>query len=124
MVTSRGAALVFHPDRIVGWLVCIAGSEEGRDYHIHSGPNSIGRSPTNRICVNDSSVANDQHASIVFDARSGQFNLRPGWSRGLVFVNDKLVQNALMLGAYDKITLGQSVFVFVPLCGDRFGWPR
>jgi hypothetical protein len=109
---------------MVGWLVCVTGGEAGRDYRIQSGTNSIGRSPSNRIAVNDASVANDQHASIVFDAANATFHLRPGWSRGLVFVNDKLVLNPLVLKSYDKITLGQSTFVFVPLCGDRFGWPK
>jgi pSer/pThr/pTyr-binding forkhead associated (FHA) protein len=115
---------VSHDERIVGWLVCFSGSEVGRDFRIHDGSNSIGRAPANRICVNDVSVAQNQHASIVFNPNDASFSLRPGWSRSLVFVNDKLVLYPVMLNPYDKLTLGQSMFVFVPLCGDRFGWAR
>ena len=123
-MTSRSASAVSRDERIVGWLVCFAGSEVGRDFRIHDGSNSIGRAPANRICVNDATIAQSQHASIVFNPADASFSLRPGWSQSRVFVNDKLVLYPLMLNPYDKITLGQSMFVFVPLCGDRFGWSR
>jgi hypothetical protein len=32
-------------DPVVGWLVCIAGPDQGRDYRIHGERNFIGRAP-------------------------------------------------------------------------------
>ena len=37
-------------DPVVGWLVCLSGSEMGRDFKVHSDNNYIGRSFLSNLC--------------------------------------------------------------------------
>lgn len=111
-------------DPVVGWLVCITGPEQGRDYRIRSERNFIGRSPAMDICVQgDDTISRENHAVISYNPRNAQFSLLPGEGRGLIYVNSEELLQPLALKAYDEIELGQSRFLFVPLCGERFQWP-
>ncbi|MBS1462121.1 MAG: FHA domain-containing protein, partial [Ruminiclostridium sp.] len=40
----------------------------------------------------------------------------------LTYVNDEIVMETKQLEAWDKITLGDSDFLLIPLCCDRFSW--
>ena len=108
---------------VVGWLVCIKGTNKGRDYRLHSDRNKIGRAPNMDICIEgDETISREDHCQIAFSPRSKTFNLIPGSGRNLIYLNDKDVFAATELAAYDKIDLGESSFMFIPFCGDRFQW--
>lgn len=111
-------------DFVTGWLVCVKGSERGRDYRIFNGNNWIGRSYQMDICiVDDPAITREKHAVLVYDYRSNKFFLSPG-SGTVTMVNDQLLTKAQELNYRDKIVLGESEFVFVPFCVEGEKWER
>jgi len=112
-------------DPVVGWLVCIHGPETGKDYKIHSGNNTIGRSPDMDICISgDETISRERHAVVTFDPLSNSFHFGPGEGRSLAYVNDKTVFGTAQLQPYDEIVLGKTKVLFVPFCGDTFIWVK
>ena len=112
-------------DPVVGWLVCIAGPDRGRDYRIHTERNRIGRAPTMDIAITgDQGISRDHPAAVVsYNPKRHTFLLIPGNSRGIVYLNDEELVAATELHPYDRIELGTTQLLFVPFCGERFTWP-
>ncbi len=111
-------------DPVVAWLVCIEGEEKGRDYRIRSERNFVGRSPKMDICLGegDKSISRDNHAVISFNPKKLTFLVMPGDGRGIVYLNENEVAVPTELHANDILEMGQSKFLFVPLCGGNFSW--
>lgn len=108
---------------VVGWLVCVAGNNKGRDYCLHQGRNFIGRSAEMDICiVGDNTVSRTSHAVVVYDPRSNVYLAQPGDSKELLYVNDTLTLNTVELKAKDKLSIGNTVLMFIPLCDSEFQW--
>ena len=40
----------------------------------------------------------------------------------LAYLNDELICGSSILNERDRIEIGASTFIFVPLCGDNFDW--
>lgn len=109
---------------VVGWLVCEKGPERGKDYRIIPGRNFIGRGVSMPIRVAaDMSISSEKHAVISYDPRKRSFTLANGDSSGLVYLNSNEVTSSVELKAFDRVELGNSAFIFLPLCGAEFGWP-
>ena len=110
-------------DPVVGWLVCIEGSDKGKDFHLYARINSIGRSSESDVCIKgDATISRENHARLAYDPRHNSYQLIPGDSTNNIYLNDIPVYAPAVLAAYDVVELGQSKFVFLPLCGDRFQW--
>lgn len=110
-------------DPVVGWLVCVKGVHFGESFCIGTGKNSIGRNSDNRIVVwADKTVSRVKHALIVYEPKKKQFYLQPGDSSGLTYLNDEYITESKIMKNHDVIELGESKFVFIPLCGDSFSW--
>ena len=110
-------------DPVVGWLVCVRGPEKGRDYRIRSERNAIGRAADMTICIgSDEAISRENHAFISFNPRKGSFRIAPGDGRGMTYLNGEEVDVPMPMQAYDRIELGQTELLFVPLCGERFSW--
>ena len=110
-------------DPVVGWLVCTAGPDKGRDFRIKNERNFIGRSPGMDICIGgDDGISRERHAVISFNPRKKTFLLLPGEAHGLVYHNDDEVIGSVELKPYDRIEMGQSTLLFVPFCGASFSW--
>jgi hypothetical protein len=108
---------------VTGWIVCVKGVNEGRDYRLHSDRNMIGRSPNMDVCIEgDETISREEHCQIAFSPRSLTFTLIPGTGRNLIYLNGEDVFEAKPLKAYDQIDLGESSFRFIPFCGDQFMW--
>ena len=108
---------------VVGWLVCVAGAHFGECFNIYAGKNSIGRSTENRIVIsNDNSISRLKHALIVYEPKKRNFYLQPGDSSGLTYLNDEYITDSQKLISHNVIELGDSKFVFIPLCGEDFSW--
>lgn len=108
---------------VVGWLVCVGGFHFGESFNVYAGKNSIGRSNENRIVVfGDNSVSRIKHAIVVYEPKKRNFYLQPGDSSGLTYLNDDYITDSHMLMPRDTIDLGDSKFVFIPLCGESFSW--
>ncbi len=110
-------------DPVVGWLVCVEGADKGQDFHLFARINSIGRSSESDVCIKgDSTITRENHARIAYDPRHNAYQLIPGESTNNIYLNDQPVYVPVALNAYDLLELGQSKFVFLPLCGEKFQW--
>lgn len=111
-------------DPVVGWLVCVEGKDKGNDYRIHADNNFIGRSERMDICVHgDETISRDNHAVISYDSMEKVYYFSSGGGRNIVRVNGKVViSGSILLQPYDRIKIGNTVLVFIPLCGEEFDW--
>lgn len=108
---------------VVGWVICIEGPEAGRDYRVYGKRNTVGRNDGMDISVKkDMAISGDTHAWLNYDYKHNTFRLAPGNSDNYTYVNDEPLDNAITLKPYDLIEMGESKFVFIPLCGPRFDW--
>ena len=108
---------------VVGWLICIKGEEKGKSFPLKENKNFIGRSSTSDIVISgDNSVSRERHAVIIYEAREKIFIAQPGESRGLYYLNGKVVLNNEKLNPYDILDIGKTRMLFIPLCGEHFCW--
>ena len=111
---------------VVGWLVCIHGYSKGKDYRILPGKNFIGSDPDMDICIlgDDKEIKPRNHAVILYDTESNSTRIRD--DKGIVRLlhnNDKVdtLDTTIELEIGDYLQIGNSKFIFVPLCGDSEG---
>ena len=110
-------------DPVVGWLVCIQGNHFGDSFNIVAGMNSIGRNDSNRIVLDrDPSVSREKHALITYEPKHRHFYVKPGDSSGLTYLNEEYITETKQIKEKDTIELGNSKFIFIPLCGEDFTW--
>lgn len=111
----------------VGWIVSIEGPEKGKDFRLHAGNNnSIGRSEKMDVCIaKDKAVSSEYQARIAYDEKHNRFDFIPGEkAENNNYVNGNAVYGPVKLEAYDEIEFGESKFLFVPFCNDRFVWSK
>ena len=109
-------------EALAGWLVCIDGPERGNDYRVFCRVNTIGRSKSMDIQINDPGVSYDKNARLTYDTRNNEFCLLPAEDCNNVYLNGRLVLVPTQLNAFDQIDFGECRMLFVPLCGERFCW--
>lgn len=110
-------------DPVVGWLVCIKGCRLGECFSLFAGKNSIGRGEENRVVIAmDNSISRVKHALIVYEPKKRDFYLQPGDSSGLTYLNDEYITESKKMKSHDIVELGDSRFVFIPLCNENFSW--
>ncbi len=110
-------------DPVVGWLVAVNGKEKGRDYRIHTDNNFIGRSDRMDICLRgDDTVSRENHAIVSYDDAEKVYYFSPGDGRSIVRANGKAIFQTITLNAYDRLTIGKTELIFIPLCGSNFEW--
>ncbi|MCC5463804.1 FHA domain-containing protein [Pelosinus baikalensis] len=108
---------------VCGWIVCISGPRQGKDYKIKNGKNFIGRADDMDIQIlGDNKISRRNHGIIVFDPKKKEMVLLPGESNGIVYLQGDAVYTPKVLNTYDVIELGDSKFLFIPFCGEQFNW--
>lgn len=116
-------ALGVKDDPVVGWLVCLAGPERGRDFRLHAEKNFIGRSPAMDVCLaGDETVSRERHAMVIFDPKKQAFWAVPGDAAGLVYLNGDIVHAPTQMRQDDLLEMGQTKLVLVPFCGEKYSW--
>ena len=81
---------------VCGWIVCISGARQGKDYKIKTGKNFIGRADDMDIQIlGDNAISRRNHGIVVFDPKKKQTVLLPGDSNGIVYLNDDAVYPVL-----------------------------
>lgn len=123
---NRTVAIFQHEhgmDPVVGWLVCINGSEVGKDYRLRARINSIGRGEENDVCIKgDKTISSRNHAKLAYDSRNNNFMLIQGDGANINYVNGQAIYSPTELHAYDMIDLGETRLLFIPLCNENFHW--
>lgn len=113
----------FQDEVVVGWLAAIEGAHRGESFHLKEGMNYIGRATSMDVClIKDQGVSRNRHITIIYDARNNEFVIHMGESKELVYVNDELLLEPRRLQRNDKISLGKTVLMFIPLCDENFVW--
>lgn len=112
-------------DPVVGWLVILSGPGKGNFRPIFSGSNTIGRSSNQRIPIDfgDDAISSEKQAFLVYDGRERKYQLVPNLERpNLVHLNDSALLANGVLKPHDKVMMGRTTLLFVPLCGADFDW--
>jgi hypothetical protein len=108
---------------VVGWLVCIEGTERGKDYKLRSDKNFIGRSEEMHICIaSDTYISRRNHAVVAYNPKQRNFVLIPGEGTGIIYVNEEAIYAPTEIKPYDVVEMGKSKFIFISLCGQHFEW--
>ena len=110
---------------VVGWLVVVDGPGRGNFRPIYPGSNTIGRQSNQRIQIDfgDDSISGEQQAFLVYDGKKRQFQVVPNLSKpNLVHLNGSALLSNSELKIHDKLMLGNTTLLFVPLCGADFDW--
>lgn len=106
----------------VGWIVCVKGVGKGISYPIYSGRNMAGRSiDMDIVLADDMMITRENHFSIVYDPKTICFFVVPG--AGYVYLNDgELIKEAVILTDGDKLTVGNSDYIFIQFCREGREW--
>jgi hypothetical protein len=63
-----------------------------------------------------------RHAALVFDDKKNETMLLPGESAGIVYLEGDAVYAPKQLQKFARIGIGDSEFLFAPLCDETFDW--
>jgi hypothetical protein len=112
-------------DPVVGWLVVLDGPGKGNFRPVFKGSNTIGRSGSQRVPIDfgDDAISSEKQAFLTYDERKRSYQLVPNLERpNLVYHNDAALTSNVDLKHHDKVMLGRTTLLFVPLCGPDFDW--
>lgn len=111
-------------DPPVGWLVVVQGPGQGKVVTLGNGVNTIGRASSERICLDfgDTLISRQRNALITYDPKGRKFYVQQGDGTNLTYIGDTPVLTPTELEEFSFIQMGETVLLFVPLCGERFDW--
>jgi len=114
----------FFTDPVVGWLVISAGPGKGSSFQLRFGMNSIGRGSDVKIKLDfgDSEISREPHAFLTFDRRNKKYYLQHAEGSNLTYIGNTPVLTPTELQGFERISIGSTELVFVPLCGRGFDW--
>ncbi len=112
------------PILLSGWLAVISEGGRGASHALTFGMNTIGRSEANHVCIKngDSSISREKHALIIYDYDNNMFYIKHGDGQFLSYLNGQVLLETKELKANDRIKLGSTELIFIPLCSDEFNW--
>ena len=121
---ASGESLSDGSELVAGWLVVLSGPGRGASREVYFGMNTIGRDAGERIPLNfgDESISRSAHAYLVYDEKQNQFYLQHAGKSNLVRVNDAPVLAPTELNHGDRVEIGGTILMFVPLCSPSFQW--
>ena len=111
-------------DPPVGWLVVVRGPGQGKVVTLGNGANTIGRASSERVCLDfgDTLISHKKHTLITYDPKGRKFYIQQGDGTNLTYIADTPVLAPTELDGFSSIQMGETVLLFVPLCGERFDW--
>lgn len=108
---------------VVGWLVAVKGGCLGQDFHLHSDWNYIGRGDKLDVSIPDPKVSREGMVKVAYDTRSRTFAVAPcEGAANLAYLNGRALYSPMPLEAYDRIQVGDTELMLIPLCSDKFSW--
>lgn len=121
-VPPRTGAVMDDPP--AGWLVVVRGPGKGHVLTVGHGSNAIGREPDERIRIDfgDETISRRGHATVTYDPRGKTFYVQHGGGKNLTYLEDAPVLSPTKLAGFSRIQVGDTLLLFVPLCGERFDW--
>jgi len=112
------------PILLSGWLAIISEQGRGQSYTLTFGMNNLGRSEENHVAIRngDQSISRHKHATIIYDYDNNIFYIKHGEGQFLTYLNGEVLLDTKQLHANDRIKLGSTELIFIPLCSDKFNW--
>ena len=105
------------------FMVCIAGDNAGDSFTVAEGRNYIASGKDADIKLDkDSTVSAECHAVVTYNPAENKFTLSAGTGRGITYLNGGQVDVSSELKADDRIKVGKSELLFIPVCSDKFKW--
>lgn len=75
------------------------------------------------ICVRgDETISRENHAVVSYDSIDKIYYFSPGEGRNIVRHNGKAIFQTVELNMYDRVVVGKTELLFMPLCGNDFEW--
>lgn len=109
---------------VVGWLVCMTGTERGKDFRLHTEKNFVGRSTSmDVVLIDDKKIARDKHCSIQYDPKGNTFYVAPE-NGNLTYMNDQILDSPVIIQEGDLIKIGETKLMFVPFCREERIWEK
>lgn len=113
-------------DPVAGWLAVITTDDKGTSFEVKCGRTSIGRNGNGQAVDisldKDTTVSRGSQASITYDSKKKRFLIKSNDGKTAVYVNDEILMDYIELKAYDRILVGATELIFVPLCSNEFSW--
>jgi hypothetical protein len=112
------------PILLAGWLAVISEQGRGTSYTLTFGMNTLGRSEENHVSIQngDQSISRHKHAMIIYDYENNLFYIKHGEGQFLTYLNGEVLLETKRLHANDRIKLGSTELIFIPLCSENFKW--
>lgn len=109
---------------VVGWVVVVKGPGRGGFRPVFVGMNSIGRAPSQRICLDfgDDTISREEHAYITYDDEQRRYWVQHGGKSNVVRHGSEPLLAPAELRANDLIRIGKTTLRFYPCCGPDFSW--
>ena len=113
-------------DLVLGWLVAGNTEIKGKVFTVTDTKVTIGRSdPEHPVIIDlhgDRAVSRGAQAMMVYDPLNKKFFIQSAGGKTPVYVNRNMLLAPTELAPYDRIMLGGTELVFVPLCNEKFSW--
>lgn len=109
---------------VVGWVVVAQGPGRGSFKPIFVGMNSVGRDPSQRVCLDfgDEAISRQEHAFITYDDELRRYWVQNGSKSSVVRVGQETLMAPQELKGNDVIRIGKTVLRFYPVCSAEFSW--
>ncbi|MDD3959993.1 MAG: FHA domain-containing protein [Oscillospiraceae bacterium] len=103
-------------------LVAVQGIHKGEIYEICRGQNTLGRGEDMNIRLEkDETVSRNIHCIMIVEDNDKCF-VKSGQSRGMTYLNDKVVFATTELQDRDVIAVGKTKLMLIMICRDGFSW--
>lgn len=89
----------------VGYLVCIRGSDYGRSFPLRTGVNPV-----------------KEQAYVLYEPHRREFYLKSADRDSLCYCNDEVLLEPKKIQEYDRIMMGDTTFLLIAVCGEKFSW--
>ena len=107
----------------VAFLVCISGKNLGDSFIVSDGRNYIAGGADADIRLDkDPEVSAECHAVVTYNPSNNKFTLSAGTGRGITYLNGEQIDVSSDINADDRIKVGSSELLFIPVCTDKFKW--
>ncbi len=107
-------------DYIVGWLVCTAGADKGRDYRLYQGFNRVVLRKGRLQLVLQARDEDEVAGAVVYDDNSNRFFLMP--QQDDILLNGETITEAAEIQSGNEISVGEEKLVFVAFCTEERHW--
>lgn len=108
---------------IHAFVIAIDGPMIGASYACYNEKTRIGRGKENEISLNRDGIVEEMPcAFITYDRFECKYSITPTDAGTVIRLNEEPIYEETALSLYDRISLGDTDLMFIPVCGEKFRW--